>query len=258
MRIESGTTRERRVRSGLFVLMLLGFAGWFAYDGYVSYPAKNLKWATTAMRGKVDEARLDEVRTNPKVTVANLKQLDETVKAGDKLSVEELKNVFGEPAVIQDNVYWYVGPAAFAAVGVEGDQVRAVQAAVQQDPSESSIQVQKVLAYLLLGGAVLAGLQFIRVLRTHAVLDDSGLTFNRRHVSWDAMRELDTKDLPRKGWLDLIYEANGSTRRLRIDSYHVQEFDTIISTICERKGWPCPVRASTQEGSENPDASASV
>lgn len=84
MRIESGSTGERKIRTGLFVVMCLAFAGWFAYDGFVGYPSANLEWALSAMPEKPEHPT-----TTPQASVATLT----TVQPG--MSEAELRGLLG-------------------------------------------------------------------------------------------------------------------------------------------------------------------
>jgi hypothetical protein len=81
-------------------------------------------------------------------------------------------------------------------------------------------------------------------MRTRVVLDDNGLSYNRLHIPWEAMTGLRAKDYSRKYWVDLEYTAGDVTRSLRLDSFHIQQFNEVLAAICERKGFPSPVEAS--------------
>jgi len=119
MRIESGATSDERIRVLVFFLMCLAFAGWFAYDGLVRYPAKNLDWALQALPEKPPAPQI-----NPRATVADLKQL----KAG--MGYQHIESMLGEPALRQDRGLVYIGPGAAATIRVRDGAVTAVSSEV--------------------------------------------------------------------------------------------------------------------------------
>ena len=313
MRIESGTTSERCVRLGLFLVMCLVFSGWFGYDGFRGYPAENLKWALR----NPDIPQLDhEIVTNFKAIKANLEQVR------PDMTVERLEALLGEPAVIQskhrvyagrnlraiidldaedkvamvrstevavdaapdepnpavtaenvekiepgmslsrlehhlggdceqyNQVYWYIGPAAYAEFEVIADAVsKVIKIEENSDHRESDIVMQKWIAVGLCGVLLITLSFLIRAIRTRVVLDDAGLTFNRRHIAWEAMTGLDIDEYKERGWLDLVYDDG---ELLRLDSYHIAKFREIITEISNRKGFASPFadKSATADNAE--------
>lgn len=116
MRIESGSTGERKIRTGLFVVMCLAFAGWFAYDGFVGYPSANLEWALSAMPEKPEHPT-----TTPQASVATLT----TVQPG--MSEAELRGLLGEPALEQWPRWVFQGEKVTGIVHLKDDQVARVE-----------------------------------------------------------------------------------------------------------------------------------
>lgn len=232
MRIESGTTSERRNRGLLFVLMCLAFAGWFAYDGFYAYPKKNVEWARQAMPEKPAELKAD-----PRVRRIAIEELARQAKGG--LTIDEIKARLGEPALVYRDDYWFVGPAAYLRVTAPGGRDARLDAQYPPDRSESHIQGQKWMAAALLGIGLLSLISLLRAMAAKAVLDDQGLHYKGRHIPWEAMTGLKTDDYARKGWVDLVYTADGATRQLRLDSYLLRHFHPIVQEICTRKGFPC-------------------
>ncbi|NLX12178.1 MAG: hypothetical protein GXY44_00790 [Phycisphaerales bacterium] len=315
MVIQSGTTGERRIRNLISLLMFGGFAAWFAWDGFYGYPAKNLQWARQAM----PQPRPANLATNPRVLGTTLDKLNPGI------SMEELTELLGEPALIEDRqlhyvgrtmrvsvkfneqgvvhtlvtepipldkqpekynhlvfenqvakvtpglaeaevkallmepdsvqprTLWFVGPAAYVCVPVfEGRVADSLKPAVPSTKyTESDIRVQKVLAALLGIASLYIAWIFIRTLTTSALLDDSGLTLDGRHIPFSDMQELDISEYKSKGWVDLVYTADGRVLRQRIDSYHYARFQEIISAICNKKGFDSPFASDTPNMSDN-------
>lgn len=174
-------------------------------------------------------------KINPLVTPPLVDQIN----VGD--SRAHLLDQFGDASQTYRKVVWYVGPASYGRFEIENGRVAGEPNVAENDKrSEGDLQLQKVLGAgaLLLG--VWAALRFFRILTLKVVVDDSGLSFNRKQIQWDATKRLDTRDWDRKAWLDLIYEENGDEKALRLDSYHLAQFDSVLKAICERKGFELP------------------
>ena len=117
MRIESGTTNDRRLRLLLFLVMCLVFALWFGYDGFRGYPAGNLEKALENMPVKPP---------NPRINPRAIKQdLEEKITEG--MTIEELTASFGDPLLIEPLRFEYLGPEW--AVTVSLDQGRVTEVA---------------------------------------------------------------------------------------------------------------------------------
>jgi outer membrane protein assembly factor BamE (lipoprotein component of BamABCDE complex) len=308
MRIESGTTRERPIRIGIFLVMCIGLAGWFAFDGLRGWPNQNLEWArqglpadapevlqinSKAVRRNLEKVRQDMTReqvrallgeptlveprqfvyvgnklkavirldddgnvigvltedvpagqatgsTNTLVTPARVEQIEKGMSEG------QVRLKLGEPAERHPKTWWYVGQAAYASIPIRNEKVAGEPIIQPPDEkgaphSESDIRLQKILAVGLGIVGLLVGLKLIQVLRTRAVVDDAGVTLNRRHVRWEQMTELDSSEYRDKGWVYLVYTEDGDTDTMRLDNYHLGRFDEIVEAICERKGFTCPV-----------------
>jgi len=244
MRIESGTTGEYQVRSLLFLAMLVAFGLWFGYDGLWGYPSKNLNWARQFMSEKSED-----LETNWKVLTKNLAR----VKEG--MTLEEVEALLGEPALVtaDEKEYWYVGPAAYGRLEIDNQRVEAVEFKENLEPNEGDIQGQKGFAVALLLISGVFAVRFAWVAGRSTILDDEGVSVRGRRVLWNQMTGLDTSDYERKGWLDLVYDASGSKRQVRLDSYHIAKFDEMVNEICTRKNFESPIKPSEIVGDETPD-----
>lgn len=123
MRIESGSTGERKARVGIFLVMCVMFSGWFAYDGLITYPRKNLDWARQAM---VDAPT--ELQPNPRVKGEALRDLREgPIARGETPTLEALREQFGEPTYVQPGRLIYAGPQLSVTVVVDDGKVVTVK-----------------------------------------------------------------------------------------------------------------------------------
>lgn len=247
MTIESGCTRDRRVRVSIFFLMCAVFSAYFAYDGYIGYPNVNLKWARSALASIKGMPEARDLQSNPKVLLQELKKLETDVKL-EKVTVESLTALFGPPTFQGEQDCCYIGPASYGWFKLAGNKVIKIEAiAMNNEKSESDIAGQKIFAVLTGVVAVAVLIHLVRIHRARWLLNDAGLTASGRLVPWDAMESFATEDYQRKGWLDLVYHQDGRTCKVRLDSFHIDRFSDIILAICDRKGFASPLKPVEEE-----------
>jgi hypothetical protein len=264
MPIQSGITSWWRNRHLLFLAMLLAFAGWFGYDGFVKYPAENRAWAAQAIG-----AAPTDIQVNSQLTRSKADEIGKEL-GGRPITFEEcratLEKHVGKPSYQKGDQYWWVGPAMYIKLDPNyvsppdstGHTAHWLQRADAPPGSqESQILGQKWWAMGILGLAVLVALKLALVMRTKVVLDDAGLRYKSKSISWDAMTGLRSDDYARKFWVDLEYTAGDVTRSLRLDSLHIAKFKEILTAICERKGFKNPLtetkpEAQAEDGDSSP------
>lgn len=243
MRIESGPTGERKVRTSLLFLMVAIFSAWFAYDGWIGYPKSNYKEHIGQLSREEREA-VGDLPVYPTVTQARWESGHKAIK--EKSPSERraaLEQLFEAPPSYENaEALYYFGPAYRVKATLRDGQPVEPLVGSAATKSETSIQWQLYLAAALAMLSVYLLWFVIGVVRTHAVLDDSGLTFNGRGpIAWDQMKRLDISRFNEKGWVDLYYDVNGTEERLRLDEYHLALFDDFIDEICVRKGFENPL-----------------
>ncbi len=251
MQIESGPTGERKVRTLLLFLMVAVFSAWFAYDGWVGYPRSNYN----EHLGQLTKEERESVGELPVYPTVNKAKWESGVKAVKEASASQRRSVLealfeAKPSYENAEAMYYFGPAYRVKVslrdGFPGDPMIGSPAT----KSETSIEWQLYLGAVLAVVSVYLLWFVLRVVRTHLVLDDTGLTYSGRGpIRWDQMKQLDISRFADKGWVDLLYDDNGAEGRVRLDEYHLARFDDIIDEICERKGFenPLPVDAPDPE-----------
>lgn len=248
MLIESRTTAWWRNRTIMFLVMFLGGAAWFAKDGWYSWPRANREWAASAMG-----VAPDSFTPNPEVTIAHLEKFFKD--SGDRaLLPDDVRTRFGEPTLSRDGEKWYVGPDAY---------LKVVNGRLELPPgkathSAGNIEAQKIFAAGLAVLAVFFLVRLVRIMTTRVVLDEEGLRYNGRRIGWGQMTGLRSGDYERKGWVDLEYTDAGATRLFRLDSYHVDRFDEIVTAICERKGFSSPLNAPAAPAEAGPPTTPSA
>ncbi|HUN82629.1 MAG TPA: hypothetical protein VMV81_14080 [Phycisphaerae bacterium] len=252
MRIESGPTTERKIRNTLLTIMVSVFATWFAYDGWVGYPAKNHE----EFLGQLATTERDKARTGPVYSKLRFREagahdywsgeinriISQNSIAESKKAVEA--RIGGPPSYENADAWYYFGPAYQLKIPLIAGAPDKVVASRGQK-KEMDILTQKALA---IGLACLSAYLIwfvLRVARTRLVLDDSGLIYRGLGpIRWEDMKALDISAFARKGYTFLVYDDHGSQRRLKLDEYHLARFDEVIDEICARKGFENPLPVS--------------
>lgn len=261
MPIESGPTGERKVRSLLLFLMVLAFGLWFAYDGWVGYPAQNVAEHLDQLPKEHREAA-KSARIYNAVIEANLaaaKQIfNQYSKSPEKLRAELERLFGGPPSVETKEAFFYFGPTYRVTVPVDSRRNAEGLVGRAAQKSATDIQWQKGLAVGLILYSVYLLFFVLRVRKTWLVLSSEGLSYRGvGPIGWDAMSALDISNFARKGYVDLLYDDQGTQRKMRLDEYHLEKFDDVIDELCAKKGFenPLPVEEPAPQSSSDQIAS---
>ncbi len=250
MRIESGPTSERKIRTLLMLIMVGGFSIWFAYDGFIGYPAKNfdehLQQLPTDLREEAASARIYESVTADTLAAAQ----GAAGKFDEQKQKAALEQLYGGPPSFETSDKWYYfGPCFRVDVTLSSGKLTVRGSATEK--TETSILWQKLLSLALGVGAVVLLLFWLRIVRTRLVLDDAGLTYRGKGpIRWDDMKALRISEFAKKGWVDLVYDDHGTERALRLDEYHIAKFDATIDAICSNKAFENPL--PVEQGQDKP------
>ncbi|HVP13025.1 MAG TPA: hypothetical protein VMV94_17755 [Phycisphaerae bacterium] len=255
MRIESGPTGERKVRTLLLLIMVAGFSAWFAYDGYIGYPAKNRAEHLQQLPTPEEREKAKDAPIYPSVTPEAMPKVVAALNkiVGNRATpvVEQaLKDVLGGPPSWKNADGWYYfGPTFRIKIPLKDGRL-STPIGTPSQKTEATIYGQKFLALALAILSIYCLWLMLRVVRTHLVLDEGGLSYQGRGpIRWDDMQALDISRFSKKGWVDLTYDDNGTERKLRLDEYHLARFDEVIDELCARKGFenPLPVEDSKEQ-----------
>jgi hypothetical protein len=131
MKIESRSTRDQLVRDAIFLVMCMGMAGYFALDGWVRYPAANLRWAAQKL-----PVRPSGLATNPRARERDLKRIV------DGMTVEQVAQSLGPPTLDLPRELSYIGKqiTAFVSFDEQGKAVGVRTAATVANLPENQIQ----------------------------------------------------------------------------------------------------------------------
>ena len=241
--IRSGTTRERLIRWGLFTAMCAVASGLFFYDGFVKWPRRNAEQAAENFPGPHE----GPVEINALVTRENCAAIR------PRMSLQQVKDILGEPAYEDGQCAFWVGPGGFLRCQLSGQQVRSPAPKFQRAAHPAAdLATQKFLGALAGLAAIVALTFLVRAAGTRVVLDDAGLTTPRTgQIRFEQMKSLDTERYKKKGWVTLHYDAGGEEAEVRIDSYHVARFDEIISELCRRTGFESPLEPKEAQAMED-------
>ncbi|MFQ5424709.1 MAG: hypothetical protein ACE5F9_12110 [Phycisphaerae bacterium] len=249
MRIESGPTRERTIRTTLAFLMFTVGAVLFVYDGWIRYPRQNLdEYLSQLPPEQRDQARAG--RHLATVTMDSQARAREAIAViGTDAKRAALEKLYGGPPSHENSDAWlYYGPACIMTVELSGGRPTGQVTAHGPKHSENDLLIQRSIGVGLAMVAVILVWQVIRVRRTRLILDDAGLSCRgHRPIAWDEMQRLDSHRFEAKGWVDLYYDRNGIERFIRLDEYHLAAFDEVVGAICKHRGFESPLRKKALE-----------
>jgi hypothetical protein len=261
--IVSGTTVDRIVRTCAITVMVVLFCGWFLYDGHAAWPRENLEKAVQALEPVPDELPEMNDAVTPAASEALLEELEQKRGTSERLTRGDIEERFGPPGWEQredGTVEWYYfGGAGVLRLQLRGE-VMADGTFVNGYHDHVELMTQLIFGYALLPFAAIMLIQVVRVLRTRVVLSDEGLRMGRRPtIPFEAMTGLDASAYQAKGYMVLKYQEHRSERRVRLDSYVIREFSSIVSQICRRRGFENPLKPGTvEDDASEPSESASV
>src|SRR5437588_7651293 len=216
MRVESAVSPQRRNRLILWLLGFVALSAWFAYDGWIGWPAANVEERTKslptggAQAPRVDDRVTEDLGNKPADEVRTTLASDAPLDLGDQLR--------------------YDGPTGYLLVP-KGSPAHAQWKPLRKGASE--IWTQKILAVGMAGLALITAVKLVRAMNKRLWLDDGGLhTRQGQFIAWNRMTRLAADELAGKGWVDLEYDDAGRPARFRLDSYELAEFDTLVDVIC--------------------------
>jgi len=237
MRIESGCPKSELIRGYLTALIVCGMAGYFAYDGYIGWPQKNLEWATE----NLPEEPETRPTINPEITVDKHKRVEAKVKEGAK--IDEIHAMLGTPSYQKDDQQWFIGPGGFIELKVAGNAVIESKYTEAKN-NEAQLLMQKVLGMICLPIGLFLLFKAVKLARLRIVLDDAGLSCTGRSpISWDAMTGLDISNYANKACVNVLHSGGGPCK---LDGYRIDKFDELVKAICEKKEFESPFKAGDE------------
>lgn len=248
MRIESGTGRAALMRQGFVVLVFLGLAVWFGYDGWFGYPRENVKTLVQNFPKAPDKP----VATDSRVTEESVQSAQQDLAAAGsrQVSMTDLSRQWGEPAWLgspdpngsagRDQVAFFVGTYGMAKAALKDGVVTRVEW-IAGPKGRSDIQIQQLLAIGLAAPGLVLLVRLLRLVSARYVLDDRGLSLpGLPTIPYEQMTEMDTS-LLEKGVVRVAYrDDRGQAKVALLDDEQIAQFDEIVLALTEKKGWELP------------------
>jgi hypothetical protein len=247
--LETKVTLEQVIRKGILWAMVVGFCVFFAYDGFIRYPRKNLE---NLKKANPDWVPVDDPAVNSAVTVAAAREIeaDENVRR-----MADVVARLGEPDYRSDDssTVLYFGPAVVLKLTtIGGDLITSRNIKLAEFKTETDFFVQKMFA---LGLAILAiplTVHYLKVLTFTARIDDKGLKLKGKpFVPFDAITDVDTSRFKDKAYIEVDYQLDDREGTLRVDDYWFKEYKAFITEICSRKGVENPLEQKEEAGSRD-------
>lgn len=251
MLIVSTTAKRGAARLVFMFVLLAGFASWFAYDGWVTYPNRNLEAARQALPQNVERMP----PANPAVTEESAKAFQ--AEAAKGLPLADLRAKWGEPFLTAPAAAdsaggktdaYFLGPYGWVRVTVAGEKVDKIEWH-EGAKGYSDILVQKLLAFLLGAAALVPLVRVLMALPNKYQLDDEGLVLPRLgRIPFDRMTGIDAADFHKRGIVRLRYrDSAGQDRTAVLDEEKIEKFDEIVAALCKHKGWPVDTGPASSE-----------
>lgn len=259
MRIESGVTKRALLRQGMVVGLLLVFAAWFGWDGWVGYPKTNMEDA----KKNFPVVPEGPVGQSAEVTQESVQQFKDQLKdSSHPLMIADLNRKWSDPQYLGaaeangggGKAAFYVGTCGWAKVAMSGDAVTDI---TWQSASNnaSSILVQKLLAAALVVGAMIPLGILLGRMSGKYVLDDKGLTLSGgQPIRYEQMTAIDLADLQKKGLVRLKYKNDkGQDATAVLDEEMIEKFEDIVLNLCEKKNWQSQLEEAAAQVESPPD-----
>lgn len=236
--IISGTTTERIVRTLGLVILVTAFAIAYLWDGYVGYARENAEKLADSLGLALDEPPA----TDPKLTATSARRLVEEFGPGTR--ADAVTDRLGPAPIQREEEAYYLGPGGYLRVRTEHGAVVDAQWTNGPLRTEGDLVWQRRIGYVLGVLGVILLLQAVRVMSTRVTLSDAGLKVDGRPViPFAAMRALRANGRGKSARVELTYSLDGREGQVRLDDYVVKEYRAIVTEICERAGFPDPLRA---------------
>lgn len=248
--LESGPARTDRLYWGVVSLVFVGMIAYFFYDGTVGYRKQNIAQAQNELALiATPPAELGERPTEEDFL---------QVRDGKIATRDEVHAILGQPLTPRPGVpsegvevFASIYGAAYVPIDAAG-HVRRDRPGWQWTSwkhTKSAIRGQYLFGVVAIVPALYALYRAWRAATLRATIDDEGLTYGGMRLAWADIASI--RDYNRKGWVDLYYHRGAQEKRLRIDNQKIAKFDEIIALLCERKGFPDPVKAYTEARPES-------
>lgn len=268
-RLESGPAATDRNWRLLQLLVFWGLGAYFFYDGLHGYPQKNFQAADQELRslsdGKVNAEGLSAAPEKERVDQL-LTMVNEGLRLAQPVDREKVYAELGQPTFTRPanpgfTREYFASRYGMASIEFDNGRIMKLDALGWKDwgKTRKDIDQQFYLGGLCMVGGLYFFWRLIQAMTLRVVIDDEGMTYARKRITFAAMTAL--RDYSPKGWIDLYHTATGRETRLRLDWEKVGKFKEIVAAICQAKGFSNPVaqfdaqkNAVAAEGPDEPPA----
>ena len=242
MNLESGPAKADRNWQLVRVVLFLGFAGYFVWDGAAGYAIKNRHAAEKMLSapepfgGQVVFDDLGETPTKP---------MFDALARQNPTSRDQVHGALGKPVHTRPEgagavKELFASRYGYGMVTINRGRVESMNW-ITWNKSKEQITAQFYFAII----PALPGLYFLwrlyKAITLHVTIDDAGMIYAGRRIAFDDMVSL--RDYSPKGWIDLYHKVGEQEIKLRLDNEKVALFDDIVAAICETKGFKNEVTA---------------
>lgn len=232
--IHSGTTLERIIRTALLTFLVLGYAAYSLWDGYVAYPRVNVEAVF------VDKLGMDPPDPLPEFVVGLTRQTAEKIPEGGAFAMVAAE--LDIPGFWHGEEVYFFGEGGFLRCEVRRGQLLTREWQAGPKHTATDIFFQKLIGFIMATLGFVLTLNFIRIITTRASLTDDGLKVRAKPaIGFDAMTGI---RMGRNSETVVVeYSQDGVAGQIKLDRYVLKQQPAIVAAICERMGFENPVAA---------------
>jgi hypothetical protein len=232
------STVERIVRNGIVTAMVVGFAGWSFYDGYVGYPKKNLEQAKLELPAELQHTAAINERVTEKAANG----------FANGINIKEISAAIGPPAWrgdfggVHEKAVWFGRGGSLITLVDKIGMTRTVEWKSGKY-KETDLWLQKLMGLILAPLGIIMLIRLIAMSTRGAELSDQGLKPSGKDlIPFEAMTGWDAETYKDRGQITLEYETSNGKGEYVLDDYKLAAFKTIVNEISKHKGFDNPIK----------------
>lgn len=235
MRLESGPANAERNWQLLRTIIFLGFALFFAYDGAIRWPNKNLREAETKLAAPTGPFKDSKVKVGD-LGETPVKADFEALLRSKPTSGEQVRKALGPPTFTSGSDEYFMSRYGYAKVSLK-DGRPSLSPSDWTTWYKDKNQIREQFYWAII--PALPGLYFlwrlIKAVTLRVTIDDEGMVYGGQRIPFDNMVSL--RDYNPKGWIDLYHKLGEGEKKLRLDNEKVKLFDEVVAALCTAKGF---------------------
>ncbi len=245
--IVSPQTTDRIVRTLLRAVLFTVFVTWFLYDGFVGWPADNLKKAAEKLDPAPDQLPAMVEQLTPDLAGEIQADISENRRIRSQI-IEKLGQPGWQSEKHDEIVYF--GQTGSLKLTLRGDLVTSAEF-TDGVHSSSDLTVQKYIGFILVPIALWQLLGFLFALTGRTTLTETELKLqNQKPIPLNTIKNIDATLFNKKGIVELTCNDNNQDKQVKIDDYRIRHFRPIVEGICKQTNLKNPLPPPKEQAME--------